>query len=456
MRQPRTPPPKADQNILALPPERLASLLTQAVRCEAEGKYRHWETLRHLSPPKGFTNEEWWGAIKLVRQAALKPLPLADATNQQFRYAVTDMIARLLHEIDLGAGGNIGMPDPIANPQTRSQYVMHSLFQEAVTSSQLEGAATTRAVAKEMLRTGRPPRTLGERMILNNYRTMQRIAEWKQHELDKHLIFEMHRMVTEGTLDDASAAGRFRRADEKITVQDAITGEVFHSPPPAEQLEARFKKLCDFANGSILDVGKPHGRFVHPVVRAILLHFWLAYDHPFVDGNGRTARALFYWSMLRQGYWLFEFVSISEILVKAPTQYAMSFLYTETDNNDATYFLHYQCQVIRRAIASLHEYIDRKSKELRETEVVMRGATDLNHRQQALLAHAMRHPGTRYTVEGHRRSHAIAYETARYDLLGLANAHLLESRKTGRAFTFIAPPDIAQRLQGLTAERDGS
>ena len=456
MKRPRTPPPKAAENILALPPERLASLLTQAVRCEAEGKYRHWETLRHLSPPKGFTNEEWWGAIKLVRQAALKPLPLADAANQQFRYAVTDMIARLLHEIDLGAGGNIGMPDPIANPQTRSQYVMHSLFQEAVTSSQLEGAATTRAVAKEMLRTGRPPRTLGERMILNNYRTMQRIAEWKQHELDEQLIFEMHRMVTEGTLDDASAAGRFRRADEKITVQDAITGEVFHSPPPAGQLQARFKKLCDFANGSILDVGKPHGRFVHPVVRAILLHFWLAYDHPFVDGNGRTARALFYWSMLRQGYWLFEFVSISEILVKAPAQYATSFLYTESDNNDATYFLHYQCQVIRRAIASLHEYLERKSKELRETEIVMRGATDLNHRQQALLAHAMRHPGTRYTVEGHRRSHAIAYETARYDLLGLSNARLLEPRKAGRAFTFIAPPDIAQRLQGLTAERDGT
>ena len=43
------------------------------------------------------------------------------------------------------------MPDPIANPQTRSQYIMHSLFQEAVTSSQLEGAATTRAAAKEML-----------------------------------------------------------------------------------------------------------------------------------------------------------------------------------------------------------------------------------------------------------------------------------------------------------------
>jgi len=453
MKRPQSPPPIPLNLVLALPSKKLGAILAEAVRSEAEGKYRHWDTIRHLTPPAGFTREQWWGATKLVRQPALKPLPLRDSEGKQFRYAITDMIARLLHEIDLGAGGNIGMPDPIANPQTRSQYVMHSLFQEAVTSSQLEGAATTRAVAKEMLRTGRPPRTRGERMILNNYLTMQRVAEWKERPLDEQLIFEIHRMVTDGTLDDPDAAGRLRRTDEKITVQDAITGEVFHSPPPADQLSDRLKALCEFANGSVLDVGKPLGCFVHPALRAILLHFWLAYDHPFVDGNGRSARALFYWSMLRQGYWLFEFVSISEILVKAPAKYAMSFLCTETDDNDVTYFLLYQCEVIRRAIMSLHEYIDKKSKELRETETLLRGATDLNYRQQALITHALRKPGTRYTIEGHRRSHAIVYETARNDLMALAQRGLLETRKAGRAFAFVAAPDLAERLQRITARQ---
>lgn len=449
MKRPEPPP---TERILGLPSNKLGAILTEAVRTEAEGKYRHWDKLRHLAPPNGFTREQWWGATKLVRRAALKELPLRDSEGQPFQYAITDMISRLLHEIDLGAGGNIGMPDPIANPQTRSQYVMRSLFQEAVTSSQLEGAATTRAVAKEMLRTGRPPRTRGERMILNNYLTMQRIAEWKERALDSDLIFEMHRMVTDGTLDEPDGAGRLRRPDEKITVQDAITGETFHSPPPADQLPDRLNALCEFANGSVLDVGKPEGRFIHPAVRAILVHFWLAYDHPFVDGNGRTARALFYWSMLRQGYWLFEFVSISEVLVKAPAKYAKSFLFTETDQNDATYFLLYQCEVIRRSIASLHEYIEAKSKELRETDALLRGATELNHRQQALIAHALRKPGSRYTIEGHRRSHAIVYETARNDLLTLSRLDLLVSRKSGRAFTFIAQPDLAERLQRLARE----
>ena len=92
---------------------------------------------------------------------------------------------------------------------------------------------------------------------------------------------------------------------------------------------------------------------MHPAIRAIILHFWLAYDHPFIDGNGRTARALFYWLMLRHGYWLFEFISISEIILKAPVQYGEAFLYTETDQNDLTYFIIHQTEVIRKSMQSL-------------------------------------------------------------------------------------------------------
>lgn len=52
------------------------------------------------------------------------------------------------------------------------------------------------------------------------------------------------------------------------------------------------------------------------------LHFMLGYEHPFVDGNGRVARAMFDWAMLRNGYWLFEFISVSRIIRQAPAKYA--------------------------------------------------------------------------------------------------------------------------------------
>jgi len=200
--------------------------------------------------------------------------------------------------------------------------------------------------------------------------------------------------------------------------------------------------MCHFANGT------SPGYYIHPVIRAILLHLWLAYDHPFVDGNGRTARALFYWSMLHSGYWLFEFVSISDIILQSPKAYYLAFLYSETDENDASYFIVHQLEVIKKGIKSLYSYIARKTAETSETEKLLKDwALALNHRQFTLISHALRHPGTVYTVEAHRTSHSTVYETARRDLLDLVEMGLLVKSKRGRTLVFRASPDLSQRIQ---------
>ena len=220
-------------------------------------------------------------------------------------------------------------------------------------------------------------------------------------------------------------------------------GEVFHEPPAAEQLPERMSLMCDFANSNT-----PKG-FIHPVLRSIILHFWLAYDHPFIDGNGRVARALFYWSMLRHGYWLFEFVSISQIILKAPAKYGRAFLYTETDDNDLTYFILQQLNVIHRAMKELHSYIERKTAALQAVERRLHGITVLNHRQQALISHALRHPHQRYTFSSHQMSHNVVYQTARTDLLDLEQRGLLVGQKVGRTWYFKPVADIEERLAKL-------
>ncbi|HTA29971.1 MAG TPA: Fic family protein [Candidatus Cybelea sp.] len=372
----------------------------------------------------------------------LKSIPLKDKEGNPFRFCTPELVQQELHAIDVGAGRSIGIPEPIANPQTRDRYLIRSLMEEAITSSQLEGAVTTREVAKEMIRSGRPPRDTSEQMIRNNFLTMQRITEWKEEPLSPKMIFDIHRMVTEKTLEDPTAAGRLRRAEEKRVVGDEV-GEVYHEPPPAGELEGRLNAMCDFANA------KTPGFFVHPALRAIMLHFWLAYDHPFVDGNGRTARALFYWSMLRSGYWLFEFISISNILRKAPVKYARSFLYTETDDNDLTYFIIAQTKVIRRAIDDLHAYIDRKTAEVREMESHLRALDLFNHRQVELIHHALKHPFQQYSIAGHQKSQNVVYQTARTDLLDLRKRGVLDWKKRGRQMVFAAPGDLVQRLREL-------
>ena len=442
MRMPRRPPDLGHLlRGMDADPARLAQILTSAAD-HATGRHLHWDQLRHREPPRGLTHEEWWMAEKLQRSISAQAIPVRDGANAPFRYSLTVPIQERLHRLDLGAGGSVGMPAQITNTETRDQYYVSSLIEEAITSSQLEGASTTRRVAKEMIRSGRLPADRSERMIYNNYRTMQDIRRLKDQPLSRGLLYEIHRSVTDGTLDDDGASGRLRNPDEPIRVVDQRDGAVLHMPPPASELPARLDAVCAFANAAHGGTG----RFVHPVLRSIILHFLLAYEHPFVDGNGRTARALFYWSMLRRGYWLVEFLAISPIIRSAPARYSRAFLHTETDDSDLTYFIDYHLEVLDRALRALHAYIERKSKQWRRLEYVVQGLASLNHRQRALLGHALRHPSYRYTIGGHRLSHGVVYQTARTDLLELADLGLLEASKLRNRWRFLPVADLERRL----------
>jgi Fic family protein len=434
-------PPSFDKLLLSFKPEKILAIFQAVQDTTFDGRYLHWNDLRFRKPPEGLSLEDWWVGLKMRRQTNFRVIPLKDTNGNEFRFTVPDLVTDLLHQIDRGGGTFVDIPEQVTNPEQRDRYVVRSLMEEAITSSQLEGAATTREVAKKMLAEGRKPRDRSERMIVNNYVTMQRILELKDKPLTPEMVFRIHREISEGALEKPDAAGRFRRADEDVRVMDEIEGTVFHIPPPADQLPARLQAMCDFANS------KTPNFFVHPVIRGILLHFWLAYDHPFVDGNGRTARALFYWQMLHSGYWLFEYVSISQFLRKAPVQYGNAFLETETDEGDATYFIIHQTEIIRRSLKELHDYVARKSAETRACLHALQKHPELNHRQQALIAHAVRHPGYAYQIAGHGTRHAVTYATARADLLGLAKLKFLEQRKAGRAFVFVSPKDLESRLQ---------
>ncbi len=439
-------PPAYNDLFGQLGAERVVELMRGGFHRHETSNYVHWDKLRHLTPPSDLSHEEWWFLIKSSRGPTMRATPLTDGEGKPFLYSTPDVIQRQLHYVDQRCSGEISMPAVVTtDEQARQHYRVNSLMEEAIRSSQLEGATTSRKVAKALLRSGRTPQDRSERMILNNYRALQFMRD-AGRKLTPEIVSELQRILTEDTLDNPDAAGRLQTPDEqRVAVVDATDGSALHIPPPAEQLPARLEALCHFANE-----GDESRQFIHPVVRAILLHFWLAYDHPFEDGNGRTARALFYWYLRTRRYWLVEYLSISRILRNAPSKYAKSFLLTETDDGDLTYFVDYQLIVIKRAIGELHAYLARKAEEVRKVEKLMRRSEALNHRQLALLSYALRKPEESFTFRTHAVSHGVTHETARNDLLPLVHKGLLARRTVRGRHVFTPHPDLPDMLKWVS------
>ena len=414
---------------------------------EPRGKYRHWHDFRNLTPPDGLTVEHWWAGVKLQRSAILKPVgQFSDLNGDPFQYGRVDQLLERQHNLDQLMAGNIELANVPWTDEQQDRYIIRNFIEEAIASSQLEGASTTRKRAKEMLRHEQVPTTKAERMILNNYKGIGRIVEVAGEPMTPDLIRELHATLTVGTLDDPGAEGRFQTPDdERIVVGRDESLEPQYIPPPAEAIPNLIDGLCDFANE---DTGES---WMHPLVRALALHFMLAWIHPFEDGNGRAARALFYWSALRSDYWLMQYVSVSRVLLEAPGQYEASFLYTETDENDLTYFLLYHLDVIQRAATEVFEYATRQADESRRLRNLLRGL-DLNHRQQALLGHSLLHWDALYTFYSHARSHQVVHMTARNDMVELAELGLLvRAGKVGRAHAYSPAPDIHARIDELAS-----
>ncbi|MEQ8964469.1 MAG: Fic family protein [Azospirillaceae bacterium] len=411
---------------------------------DTRGRYLSWDEARRRRPPDGLTAEEWWAGMRMSRRAASIALPLFDKSGSPFAVCEPEPVRRLLHWLDLRAGGSIGAPSLVTTEETRKRYLISSLIEEAFSSSVLEGAATTRRAAKEMIREGRKPRSRDEIMVLNNYHAMEFVRGLRDDPLSVPAILRLHEIVTRDTLDDPAKAGRLRHDDDDVKIVDDRDGTVLHVPPASEELEERLDALCIFANAEA-----DSAPFIHPIVRAILIHFMIGYDHPFVDGNGRMARALFYWSMARSGYWLAEYLSISRVIKKHPARYGTAYLNTETDGGDTTYFVINQLDVVAEALSGLYAYLEEKSRESQDIEALLQRSEyrdSFNHRQARLLHFGVTHPGAQVTIKEHAAYHGVSYLTARSDLDALAAAGLLEKRRLGRTNIFRAPTDLADRI----------
>lgn len=425
--------------------DRVHPYLAQYKATDEQGRYLHWSQLKWRVPTVQAT--DIWSAIKLQRSLQMKFIALLDDKQHAFCYCTPHAMEAKLHEIVRLAGGSLAaLDDSLAPESIQRKFLVSSLvMEEAITSAQLEGAATTREVAKKMLEDEREPLNEDEQMILNNYLLLLHAERCHHEPLTVDMILEFHRIATQGTSENCVVPGEFRQ-DNAIYVDDG-SGEMAYQPPCYTQIPQRLLLLCEFANQD--HSGKAGSEFIAPVVKAIILHFMLGYEHPFRDGNGRTARALFYWFMLKSGYELFKYISISKLLKDDPKGYGLSYLYTEKDHNDLTYFIDYQLDTIHKAFAELVTYLQAKTDEFQQVVVMLQNsayADVLNFVQKDLIKKGSKEPGRVFTVKEVANSYSLSVSTARTYLQALLKHRLFLSTKEGKTVLYIAPADLKQRL----------
>ena len=427
MRIPRTPP--SDDEVGKILAEAIDSKKMEGLGSglnKINSKYFHWQDISLRYRPE--QAQLLWAYTCLFRQMNARYISFGDL---KLRYIQTPEIEKMLHYTDMGIGSKMDyFLEEQTHPELKKKYLVSSLMEEAISSSQLEGAVTTRKVAKRMLRENRKPRNKSEQMIYNNYFTMKYIKDITRSKtpLSWELIKEIQKRITEDTLENKLWSGDFRK-DNETGVYALDTGELLHTPSDYKDLENLLQKVCDFANSD------PTEYYLHPIIKAIILHYMIGYIHPFYDGNGRTARALFYWYAISQNYTYIEYIAISTAIKNAPIQYTTAYLYSESDHNDVTYFVKFNLDKIRIAMKLFNEYVERKTAENERIIRTIRFNQQLNYRQADILIDLCKKENST-TIEKMQERYNTTYQTARTDLLRLASLGYVIKILVGKQFVF--------------------
>jgi len=395
-------------------------------------KYLHWDELPMRFKDIELNPKLLWGYARLFREFNNRPIRMDGLT---LRYVQTPLIEKALHDLDMRVGGKFDFESQMPSVALKRKYLVNSLMEEAIASSQLEGAATTRVVAKQMLREKRKPRTLSEQMILNNYITMMYIKDNTEtnQPLTLEFILNIHKKITNNTLENKEYEGTFR-TDNEVKVYSRDEGQLLYEPPDHNSINELLNQVCNFANTG------PTEFYLHPIVKAIVLHYMIGYIHPFNDGNGRTARALFYWYLISQKYNWLEYVAVSTAIKNAPSKYTRAYIYSETDHNDITYFVNFNLKQLDIALRSFEKYIEKTKSENKKIIETIKNNPDLNLRQADVITTLTKNERL-ITVNEMQERYKITYQTARTDLLGLAKLGYLHKHTRGKQFIFFLDKD---------------
>lgn len=357
-----------------------------------------------------------WPELQKARKEVSEILPLSAIDGSAFWWVLTDHILEESEKVIALARRELIFD----RPEYQAAFE-EAVLDEAVYSSVIEGAFTTRKEAQAFIWEGRTPKNKSEQMVKNNYEALTYVLENIDVPITKETIFQIYSLVTKDTLEEPAASDRYR--DEPVFVRSQ-RGEIVHTAPRAEQVPQMMDALIAFIADSELS----------PLIKACVAHFYFVYVHPFIDGNGRTARALSYMILLQAGYDFFRYFSISGVIAEERSKYYKAIKDVEDDGYDMTYFIDYSIGMLARTVKKMEDrLVNKVVMEERLNQLKTSGAND------RLIAGAewlLKSPNNSVTIKAWEQKFGVVTETARQDLFKLEEAGIVKRKLVKRRYEF--------------------
>ena len=151
---PQNAPPQTTltSEFVALDAERQVALITEANPLDDKGRYLAWDQIRYREPPAGLTVRQYWFGMAMARRASARTLPLLGRGGQAFWYSNTPPVLEALDRLDQAQRSHVLGDETLMTNAARKRWLQQGLMEESIQSSRLEGANTSRQLAREMLR----------------------------------------------------------------------------------------------------------------------------------------------------------------------------------------------------------------------------------------------------------------------------------------------------------------
>lgn len=369
--------------------------------------YVHWDKFRDMNLPVSDKREDIWNQVQIERNQGVTRRLYCNGI--EVTWWLSNSMEALLHHLDIALAGGRGLESVLDNKHVH-RHRTSALLEESIASAMLAGTTITKKVAKEMLLKKRPPQDIGEQICVNIYRTLQLAYSKKQERLSEELLLQLHYALTKDSIKQ-KGVGRYR-TNNKVD-ESTIDVSAGYKWPDATQMNRWMPFVINLYN----EDNTPF--FIHPLVKATIIHFLLVTIRPFRDANGRLARLLAQMYLLKSGYWVAEFISISNIISKFKLQYHKSIVQSQQDGNNMGYFMHFYIQAVQMAHKSLRDFVQRIRKEGSSIGGIQ--IPGYNERQIAVLQWLKEDAEKVITIRELRSVYGVSKETARTDLTGLVN-----------------------------------